>query len=114
MSTTVLWADDEVRESESTPRTGGHDWWGTAWFALGTICGAHLLSDNSFLTHLATGRQILDGNPEVRIHGRSLLVRARIAQIEGVSGHADHDGLLRWLGRAMPVFRYRPPDQARP
>lgn len=43
------------------------------------------------------GRQILDGSREVRIHGRSLLVRARIAQIEGVSGHADHAGLLRWL-----------------
>ena len=25
----------------------------------------------------------------------------------------DH-GLLRWLGRAMPVFRYRPPEQAGP
>jgi hypothetical protein len=40
----------------------GRDWWGTAWFALGTACGAHLLSDNSFLTHLATGRMILDGH----------------------------------------------------
>ncbi len=44
------------------------------------------------------GRQILDGNPEVRIHGRSWRVKARIEQIHGVSGHADRAGLLRWLG----------------
>ncbi len=44
------------------------------------------------------GRQILDGNPQVRIHGRLWQVRARIAQIHGFSGHADRSGLLRWLG----------------
>ncbi len=44
------------------------------------------------------GRQILDGNPEVRIHGISRLVRARVAQIQGISGHADRLGLLEWLG----------------
>jgi metallo-beta-lactamase family protein len=43
------------------------------------------------------GRQILDGNREVRIHGRSRLVRARVAQIQGVSGHADRTGLMKWL-----------------
>ena len=43
------------------------------------------------------GRQILDGNKEVRIHGRSRLVRARVAQIQGISGHADRAGLLKWL-----------------
>ena len=44
------------------------------------------------------GRQILDGNREVRIHGISRLVRAQVGQIQGISGHADRDGLLRWLG----------------
>jgi metallo-beta-lactamase family protein len=43
------------------------------------------------------GRQILDGNPEVRIHGRHWRVRARIEQIHGFSGHADRGALLRWL-----------------
>ena len=43
------------------------------------------------------GRQILDGNREVRIHGGSRLVRARVRQIQGVSGHADRNGLLEWL-----------------
>jgi metallo-beta-lactamase family protein len=44
------------------------------------------------------GRQILDGNPRVRIHGRQWPVTARIARIEGFSGHADRAALLRWLG----------------
>jgi metallo-beta-lactamase family protein len=44
------------------------------------------------------GRIILDGTKEVRIHGRMYQVAAEIAQIHGFSGHADRDGLLRWLG----------------
>ncbi len=43
------------------------------------------------------GRQILDGSPQVRIHGRYIPVRARIEQIHGLSGHADRQGLERWL-----------------
>jgi metallo-beta-lactamase family protein len=43
------------------------------------------------------GRQILEGNPEVRIHGRQWPVRARVEQIHGFSGHADRGALLRWL-----------------
>lgn len=44
------------------------------------------------------GRQILDGNPEVRIHGRMHRVRAEVAEIQGLSGHADRSALVRWLG----------------
>jgi len=43
------------------------------------------------------GRQILDGRPRVRIHGQDFTVRAKISQIYGFSGHADHDGLVRWI-----------------
>ncbi len=43
------------------------------------------------------GRQLLDGNPEVRIHGRHWPVRARVEQIHGFSGHADRNALMRWL-----------------
>ena len=52
------------------------------------------------------GRQILDGNREVRIHGISRLVRAEVRQIQGISGHADRTGLMQWLRH----FR-RPPRQ---
>ena len=44
------------------------------------------------------GRQILDGKPEVRIHGRVHLVKAQVEQVRGFSGHADRAGLFRWLG----------------
>ena len=37
-----------------------HEWWGLVWFAIGAVLGARSLRDNSFLTHLATGRLILD------------------------------------------------------
>ncbi len=43
------------------------------------------------------GRQILDGNQDVRIHGASRTVKAQVAHINGLSGHADQAGLLDWL-----------------
>ena len=44
------------------------------------------------------GRQIVERNPQVRIHGQYHPVRARVEQIHGFSAHADRNGLLRWLG----------------
>ena len=52
------------------------------------------------------GRQILDRQDEVRIHGRLWPVRAAIEQIQGFSGHADGPTLLRWLGHFQ-----KPPRQ---
>lgn len=43
------------------------------------------------------GRQIVDGAQRVRILGQYYPVRARIAQLNGFSAHADRDGLVRWL-----------------
>jgi len=43
------------------------------------------------------GRQLLDGANRVRIHGEDIPVRARIAQVQALSGHADQTELLRWL-----------------
>ncbi len=43
------------------------------------------------------GRQIVDGAEEVRILGQKHPVRARVAQIHGLSAHADRDELFRWL-----------------
>jgi metallo-beta-lactamase family protein len=44
------------------------------------------------------GRQILEGQQDVRIHGLMRRVKARVAQIYGFSGHADRSGLLKWIG----------------
>ena len=43
------------------------------------------------------GRQIIDGKSEVRIHGQSYPVRAKIEQIHGFSAHAGQQDLFRWL-----------------
>ncbi len=43
------------------------------------------------------GRQILDGQSPVRILGQTWEVRARVAQIQGFSAHADQRFLLEWL-----------------
>lgn len=46
------------------------------------------------------GRQLVDGEKEVRLFGEDITVEARVAFLEGYSGHADRDGLLDWV-RAM-------------
>lgn len=43
------------------------------------------------------GRAIIDGEKEVRLFGESITVNAHIAQLAGISGHADKKGLLNWL-----------------
>lgn len=43
------------------------------------------------------GRILLEGTNEVRLFGETIEIKARIAQLEGFSGHADKDGLLRWI-----------------
>jgi metallo-beta-lactamase family protein len=43
------------------------------------------------------GRHILEGATEVRIHGQTVPVRARVKKINGFSAHADRRALDRWL-----------------
>ncbi len=44
-----------------------------------------------------TGRALLDGAQTVKLFGEVIDVEAEIVSLQGVSGHADQDGLLRWL-----------------
>jgi len=53
------------------------------------------------------GRLILEGARQVRILGETLPVKARVEKIDGFSGHADRDELLRWAGAIR-----NPPRQA--
>ena len=48
------------------------------------------------------GRALLDGAKEVRIHKGVVPVRAEIANLKGLSGHADAREIVRWLS-AVPV-----------
>jgi metallo-beta-lactamase family protein len=43
------------------------------------------------------GRQILDGRRDVRLNGRMRRVKAKVARVSGLSGHADRAALLTWL-----------------
>jgi metallo-beta-lactamase family protein len=45
------------------------------------------------------GRQIVDGEPIVRIHGEYVKVQAEIHQLEGFSAHADQRELIDWVSR---------------
>ena len=42
------------------------------------------------------GRRILEGATVVKIFGEEIDVKAEIIPLEGISGHADQEGLLRW------------------
>lgn len=53
-----------------------------------------------------TGRALLEGAKSVKLFGETIDVRAEIVQLQGVSGHADQAGLLRWLDAFSP-----PPKQ---
>ncbi len=48
------------------------------------------------------GRAIIEGIKEVRLFGETISVNAHIEQLAGVSGHADKDGLLRWINHFDP------------
>ncbi len=44
------------------------------------------------------GRKLIDGETTVRLFSEDITVRAKICTLAGISGHADKNILLRWLG----------------
>lgn len=44
------------------------------------------------------GRKLIEGADSVKLFGENITVNARIEAIKGISGHADMNGLLHWLG----------------
>ncbi|MBQ8603393.1 MAG: MBL fold metallo-hydrolase [Oscillospiraceae bacterium] len=43
------------------------------------------------------GRRLLDGVKKVKLFNETIEVNARIIKLDGISGHADQKGLIRWL-----------------
>ena len=43
------------------------------------------------------GRMLVDGVDEVRLFGETIEVRASIQKLVGISGHADKNGLIKWI-----------------
>jgi len=52
------------------------------------------------------GRQLQDGAGTVKLFGEEIQVNAEITQISGISGHADHDGLIKWI----TAFKTKPKE----
>lgn len=61
------------------------------WRAESTIC---------FVGYQAIGtlgRKLIEGADSVKLFGETVEVNAKIESLKGISGHADMNGLLRWL-----------------
>lgn len=43
------------------------------------------------------GRSLIEGAKEVRLFGETIEVNAEICTLAGISGHADCDGLMKWI-----------------
>jgi len=43
------------------------------------------------------GRSLIEGAPEVKIHGQWVPVNAHVARLNSMSAHADSTEILRWL-----------------
>jgi metallo-beta-lactamase family protein len=43
------------------------------------------------------GRDLVEGVPQLKMHGRYVPVRAEVVQVEGFSVHADADEIVAWL-----------------
>lgn len=48
------------------------------------------------------GRSILEGSDRVKLFGEKIEVNARVTSLPGISGHADCDGLVRWINEFEP------------
>ena len=49
------------------------------------------------------GRKLINGADSVKLFGEQIQVQCRIASLAGISGHADRDMLLGWLGSVTPA-----------
>lgn len=53
------------------------------------------------------GRRLVDGEREVRIHGKQVPVRAQVHTVGGLSAHGDQDDMARWyecMAGRPPVY----------
>ena len=49
------------------------------------------------------GRQLQEGARTVKLFGDEIAVHCEVATLQGVSGHADRNGLLRWVDGFHPI-----------
>ncbi|MBE7056988.1 MAG: MBL fold metallo-hydrolase [Ruminococcaceae bacterium] len=49
------------------------------------------------------GRGLLDGAEKVKLFGETIEVNAEVYQLQGISGHADNEGLVKWISAFDPM-----------
>ncbi len=54
------------------------------------------------------GRRIVERQPEIRIFGEDVPLRAEVQVLNGYSAHADRDEMVRWLAATTNAARGRP------
>lgn len=52
------------------------------------------------------GRRLLEGEKNIKLFGEPIEVRARIESLRGISGHADMNGLIKWLNGFQSPIRH--------
>ncbi|WP_445735613.1 MBL fold metallo-hydrolase RNA specificity domain-containing protein [Mariniflexile sp.] len=45
------------------------------------------------------GRKLLEGDKELKVYGKWVAFKMEVAEIEGLSAHADHAELMDWMGK---------------
>ena len=45
------------------------------------------------------GRKLLEGDKELKVYGKWVPFDMEVAEIEGLSAHADHKELIEWMGK---------------
>ena len=45
------------------------------------------------------GRKLLEGDKELKVYGKWVPFHMEVAEIEGLSAHADHKELIEWMGK---------------
>jgi metallo-beta-lactamase family protein len=58
-----------------------------------------------FMAADTLGRKLVEKQPEVRIFGEPMRVRAEIASLDELSGHADQNELLEWIKPMVGTLR---------
>jgi metallo-beta-lactamase family protein len=58
-----------------------------------------------FMAADTLGRKLVEKQPEVRIFGEPMRLRAEIASLDELSGHADQNELLEWIKPMAPTLR---------
>lgn len=65
----------------------------------------NLILITGFQAEHTLGRRLVEGDPEVKIFGIPMRLRAEVAKLNELSGHADQQDLVRWVRPIAPKLK---------